>query len=96
MNSNPNSMEEGDSGNRSPEVGHSLSNMTATQNVQNVAQTSAQTVQSQQLTINTTASLIGKSVSLDLNPKLSLMKPLSQTATMSTEANKITTTVRLK
>ncbi|XP_043271658.1 histone deacetylase complex subunit SAP130 isoform X2 [Venturia canescens] len=104
MNTNVNSMD-GDGEKRMPETSismpaHSLTtiqNLQNVQNVQNIVQTNIQTIQPVQSVIgsvSTTNPLVGKSVSVDLNPKLSLMKPIVQSGiTSSTEANKITTTL---
>ncbi|XP_012275254.1 histone deacetylase complex subunit SAP130 isoform X2 [Orussus abietinus] len=65
--------------------------------VHNVSQAVTKTIQSAQTIIGqigTPAGLVGKSVSLELNPKLSLMKPLIPSGmTTSVETSKITTTL---
>lgn len=67
------------------------------QSVQSVVQSSIQSIQPTQTivgSVGTPGNLVGKSVSLDMNPKLSLMKPVVPScATSSTETSKITTTV---
>lgn len=67
------------------------------QNVQSVVQSGIQNIQPIQTivgSVGTSGSLVGKSVSLDMNPKLSLMKPVTPSgATSSVETSKITTTL---
>lgn len=72
-----------------------MQNIASGQNVQSVVQSNIQNIQPTQTLIGSvgTSNLIGKSVSLDMNPKLSLVKP-SGTAS-SAETSKITTTVIL-
>jgi len=71
------------------------------QNIQSVVQSNVQNIQPTPIqptivgTVVTSNSLMGKSVSLDMNPKLSLMKPVVASATSSTETSKIATTVRV-
>lgn len=104
MNTNVNTMD-GDGEKRLPETSismpaHSLAtiqNLQTVQNVQNIVQSNIQTIQPAQSVIgsvSTTNTLVGKSVSLDLNPKLSLMKPVVHSGITSAETNKITTTVK--
>lgn len=73
-----------------------MQNAPNVQNVQSVVQSSIQSIQPTQTIVGSvgTPSLIGKSVSLDMNPKLSLMKPVVPSGTTSSaETSKITTTV---
>ncbi|XP_011686652.1 PREDICTED: histone deacetylase complex subunit SAP130-A isoform X2 [Wasmannia auropunctata] len=67
------------------------------QSVQSVVQSSIPSIQPTPTivgSVGTPGSLVGKSVSLDINPKLSLMKPVVPSgATSSAEASKITTTL---
>lgn len=71
-------------------------NVQSVQSVQSVVQSSIQSIQPTQTIVGTPGSLVGKSVSLDMNPKLSLMKPVVPSGTTSsTETSKITTTVIL-
>ncbi|XP_029161922.1 histone deacetylase complex subunit SAP130-A isoform X2 [Nylanderia fulva] len=64
-------------------------------NVQSVVQSGIQNIQPIQTivgSVGTPGTLVGKSVSLDMNPKLSLMKPVTPSgAPSSVETNKITT-----
>lgn len=73
-------------------------NVQSVPNVQSVVQSSIQSIQPTQTivgSVGTPGSLVGKSVSLDINPKLSLMKPVVPPSgtTSSVETSKITTTV---
>lgn len=74
-----------------------MQNIQSIQNVQSVVQSNIQSIQPTQTivgTVGTPTSLVGKSVSLDINPKLSLMKPVIPSgATSNAETNKITTTL---
>ncbi|XP_014598513.1 PREDICTED: histone deacetylase complex subunit SAP130 [Polistes canadensis] len=74
-----------------------MQNIQSIQNVQSVVQSNIQSIQPMQTivgTVGTPTSLVGKSVSLDINPKLSLMKPVIPSgATSNAETNKITTTL---
>ncbi|XP_063991632.1 histone deacetylase complex subunit SAP130-A isoform X2 [Diachasmimorpha longicaudata] len=77
---------------------HSLAtiqNVHRIQTIQNIVQSNVQTIQPTQSVVSTVASaIVGKSISLDLNPKLSLMKSVVQSgAAVSGESNKITTTL---
>ncbi|KAL6263962.1 hypothetical protein P5V15_004043 [Pogonomyrmex californicus] len=66
------------------------------QNVQSVVHSNIQNIQPTQTIVGSVGigNLVGKSVSLDMNPKLSLMKPVVPSgATSSTETSKITTTL---
>lgn len=78
-------------------IAQNLTTMQSMQNVQSVVQSNVQSIQPTQSivgSIGTPASLIGKSVSLDVNPRLSLMKPVVPSGTTSiAETNKITTTL---
>ncbi|XP_011640167.1 histone deacetylase complex subunit SAP130 [Pogonomyrmex barbatus] len=68
------------------------------QNVQSVVHSNIQNIQPTQTIVGSVGigNLVGKSVSLDMNPKLSLMKPVVPSgAISSTETSKITTTVIL-
>ncbi|XP_025991059.1 histone deacetylase complex subunit SAP130-A isoform X2 [Solenopsis invicta] len=69
-------------------------NVQSVQSVQSVVQSSIQSIQPTQTIVGPPSSLVGKSVSLDMNPKLSLMKPVVPSGTTSsTETSKITTTL---
>jgi len=73
-------------------------NVQSVQNVQSMVQSNVPNIQPTQTIVGsmTPSGLVGKSVSLDMNPKLSLMKPVVPSgATPSTETSKITTTVIL-
>ncbi|EFN81899.1 hypothetical protein EAI_06672 [Harpegnathos saltator] len=73
-----------------------MQNVSNVQNVQSSVQSSIQTIQPTQTIVGSvgTPNLIGKSVSLDMNPKLSLMKPIVPSGTpSSTETSKMTTTL---
>jgi len=73
-------------------------NVQNVQNVQSMVQSNISSIQPTQTIVGsmTPSGLVGKSVSLDMNPKLSLMKPVVPSgATSSTETSKITTTVIL-
>ncbi|XP_015604837.1 histone deacetylase complex subunit SAP130-A isoform X2 [Cephus cinctus] len=74
-----------------------IQNIQTVQTVQNVAQSSVQNIQPTQTvvgSVGTPTGLVGKSVSLELNSKLSLMKSLAQPGTTpSTETSKMTTTL---
>ncbi|XP_043664949.1 histone deacetylase complex subunit SAP130 [Vespula pensylvanica] len=74
-----------------------MQNIQNIQNVQSVVQSNIQSIQPTQTivgTVGTPTGLVGKSVSLDINPKLSLMKPVIPSGTTSNaETNKITTTL---
>ncbi|XP_015109308.1 histone deacetylase complex subunit SAP130-A isoform X2 [Diachasma alloeum] len=77
---------------------HSLAtiqNVHRIQTIQNIVQSNVQTIQPTQSVVSTVASaIVGKSISLDLNPKLSLMKSVVQSgAAVSGETSKITTTL---
>ncbi|KAK0091527.1 hypothetical protein PV326_003076 [Microctonus aethiopoides] len=78
-------------------ISHNLTTIQSIQGIQNIVQSNAQTIQSPQSIVSTiapTSTIVGKSISLDLNPKLSLMKSVVQTGPASTvDANKITTTL---
>ncbi|XP_034941423.1 histone deacetylase complex subunit SAP130-B [Chelonus insularis] len=68
----------------------------ALQTVQNIVQSNVQTIQSTQnvSTMSSSSAIVGKSISLDLNPKLSLMKSVVQSGASSAgETSKITTTL---
>ncbi|XP_046736475.1 mucin-5AC isoform X1 [Diprion similis] len=93
MNPNMNPLDSSGVEKRPPEVSQTLQNITAIQNTQNIAPSSVPSIQPQQTIVGTSSALLGKSVSLDLNPKLSLMKPLSQPGNVSTEQSKITATL---
>lgn len=77
-----------------------MQNVSNVQNVQSVVQSTIQSIQPTQTivsSVGTPGCLVGKSVSLDLNPKLSLMKPVGPSGTTSSaETSKITTTVMHK
>lgn len=79
-------------------VAQNLTTMQSTQNVQSVVQSNIQNIQSTQTivgSIGTPSNHIGKSIPMDTNPKLPLMKPVVPSGTTSTlENNKITTTVK--
>ncbi|XP_018352917.1 PREDICTED: histone deacetylase complex subunit SAP130-A isoform X3 [Trachymyrmex septentrionalis] len=71
-------------------------NVQSVQNVQSMVQSNVPNIQPTQTIVGsmTPSGLVGKSVSLDMNPKLSLMKPVVPSgATPSTETSKITTTL---
>ncbi|XP_018313784.1 histone deacetylase complex subunit SAP130-A isoform X4 [Mycetomoellerius zeteki] len=71
-------------------------NVQSVQNVQSMVQSNVPSIQPTQTIVGsmTPSSLVGKSVSLDMNPKLSLMKPVVPSgSTSSTETSKITTTL---
>ncbi|XP_066601843.1 histone deacetylase complex subunit SAP130-A-like isoform X2 [Prorops nasuta] len=74
-----------------------IQNIQSMQNVQSIMQSSVQTIQPTQTivgSVGSSNSLVGKSVSLDINPKLSLMKPVAPSGTASTaDTSKITTTL---
>lgn len=76
-----------------------MQNVQNVQNVQSVVQSSTQNIQPIQTIVGpvgTPGNLVGKSVSLDINPKLSLMKPVTPSGAISSvETSKITTTVIL-
>lgn len=78
-------------------AGHTLTtlqNVHRIQTIQNIVQGNVQTIQPSQSVVSTVASaIVGKSISLDLNPKLSLMKSVVQTG--ASDASKITTTVSI-
>ncbi|XP_057337772.1 mucin-2 [Microplitis mediator] len=61
-----------------------IQNVQGLQTVQNIVQSTVPTIQSTQNVVNTSAAIVGKSISLDLNQKLSLMKSVVQTGTPST------------
>ncbi|XP_018394604.1 PREDICTED: histone deacetylase complex subunit SAP130-A isoform X2 [Cyphomyrmex costatus] len=66
------------------------------QSVQSMVQSNVPNIQPTQTIVGsmTPSSLVGKSISLDMNPKLSLMKPVVPSGTTSsTETSKITTTL---
>lgn len=69
-------------------------NVQSVQSVQSVVQSNIPSIQPTQTivgSVGTPSSLVGKSVSLDMNPKLSLMKPVVPSgSTSSTETSKIT------
>ncbi|KAG5331180.1 SP130 deacetylase, partial [Acromyrmex charruanus] len=69
-------------------------NVQNVQNMQSMVQSNIPSIQPTQTIVGsmTPSGLVGKSVSLDMNPKLSLMKPVVPSgATSSTETSKITT-----
>ncbi|KAG5316838.1 SP130 deacetylase, partial [Acromyrmex insinuator] len=69
-------------------------NVQSVQNMQSMVQSNIPSIQPTQTIVGsmTPSGLVGKSVSLDMNPKLSLMKPVVPSgATSSTETSKITT-----
>lgn len=73
-----------------------MQNVPNVQSVQSVVQSSIQNIQPTQTIVGSvgTPSLVGKSVSLDMNPKLSLMKPVVPSGTTSSiETSKITTVI---
>ncbi|XP_012150856.2 uncharacterized protein LOC100882641 isoform X2 [Megachile rotundata] len=74
-----------------------LTTMQNMQNAQSVVQSNIQSIQSTQTivgSVGTSTSLVGKSMSMDTNSKLPLMKPVVPSGTTSTsETNKITTTI---
>ncbi|XP_076282500.1 uncharacterized protein LOC143209991 isoform X1 [Lasioglossum baleicum] len=78
-------------------VAQNLTTMQSAQNVQSVVQSNIQNIQSTQTivgSIGTPSNHVGKSISMDTNPKLPLMKPVVPSGTTSTsESNKITTTL---
>ncbi|XP_017791180.1 PREDICTED: histone deacetylase complex subunit SAP130-A [Habropoda laboriosa] len=78
-------------------IAQNLTTMQNMQNVQSVVQSNMQNIQSTQTivgSVGTSTSLVGKSMSMDTNPKLPLMKPVVPSGTTSTsETNKITTTI---
>ncbi|XP_078039180.1 uncharacterized protein LOC144471214 [Augochlora pura] len=83
---------------RLPEASmQSVAQMQSVQNVQSVVQSNIQNIQSTQTivgSIGTPSNHVGKSMSMDTNPKLPLMKPMVPSGTSSTpESNKITTTL---
>lgn len=75
-----------------------LTTMQNMQNAQSVVHSNIQSIQSTQTivgSVGTSTNLVGKSMSMDTNPKLPLMKPVVPSGTTSTsETNKITTTVK--
>lgn len=74
-----------------------MQNVQSVPSVQSVVQSTVQNIQPTQTivgAVGTPSSLVGKSVSLDMNPKLSLMKPVVPSGAISSESSKITTTVR--
>ncbi|XP_076238834.1 uncharacterized protein LOC143181963 [Calliopsis andreniformis] len=78
-------------------IAQNLTTLQSMQNVQSVVQSNIQSIQSGQTivgSVGTSANLVGKSMSMDTNPKLPLMKPVVPSGTTSTsETNKITTTL---
>lgn len=78
-------------------IAQNLTTIQSMQNVQSVVQSNIQNIQATQTivgSVGTTTNLMGKSISMDTNPKLPLMKPVVPSGTTSTsETNKITTTV---
>ncbi|XP_033356488.1 histone deacetylase complex subunit SAP130-A-like isoform X2 [Bombus vosnesenskii] len=79
-------------------IAQNLTTMQSIQNVQSVVQSNIQNIQSTQTIVGsvggTSTSLIGKSMSMDTNSKLPVMKPVVPCGTTSTsETNKITTTI---
>ncbi|XP_053972345.1 histone deacetylase complex subunit SAP130 [Hylaeus volcanicus] len=78
-------------------IAQNLTTIQSIQNVQSVVQSNIQNIQSTQTivgSVGTPTNLIGKSISMDTNPKLPLMKPVVPSGTTSTsETNKITTTL---
>ncbi|XP_076635623.1 uncharacterized protein LOC143348844 isoform X3 [Colletes latitarsis] len=101
MNTTINSVESGGD-KRVPEttvqsIAQNLTTIQSMQNVQSVVQSNIQNIQSTQSiagSVVTPTNLVGKSISMDTNPKLSLMKPVVPSGTTSTsETNKITTTL---
>lgn len=79
-------------------IAQNLTTLQSMQNVQSVVQSNIQSIQSTQTivgSIGAPASLVAKSMSMDTNTKLPLMKPVVPSGTASTsEPNKITTTVK--
>lgn len=79
-------------------IAQNLTTLQSMQNVQSVVQSNIQSIQSTQTIVGSVGpatNLIGKSISMDTNPKLPLMKPVVPSgATSTSETNKITTTVR--
>ena len=78
-------------------IAQNLTSLQSMQNVQSVVQSNIQSIQSTQTivgSVGTATNLIGKSISMDTNPKLPLMKPVVPSgATSTSETNKITTTL---
>ncbi|XP_015436191.1 PREDICTED: histone deacetylase complex subunit SAP130 isoform X2 [Dufourea novaeangliae] len=76
-------------------VAQNLTTIQSVQSVQSVVQSNIQNIQSTQTivgSIGTPTNHVGKSISMDTNPKLPLMKPVVPSGTTSTsETNKITT-----
>lgn len=74
-----------------------MQNIPSVQNVQSVVQSNIQNIQPSQTmvgSVGTPSTIVGKSVSLDMSPKLSLMKPVVPSGTTSSaDSSKITTTV---
>ncbi|XP_011306545.1 histone deacetylase complex subunit SAP130-A isoform X2 [Fopius arisanus] len=101
MNTSNSGNPEGTGDKRQPETSqvpqHSLTtiqNVHRIQTIQNIVQSNVQTIQPAQSVVSTVASaIVGKSISLDLNPKLSLMKSVVQSGSAVSDANKITTTL---
>lgn len=100
MNVSTNSGEGGDK--RLPEgtvqtIAQNLTTIQTVQGTQNVIQGNIQTIQSTQAIIGNvgqSGTLVGKSVSLDLNQKLSLAKPvIPSNIVSSTDSNKLTSTL---
>lgn len=101
MNVNTNTGEGGDK--RLPEatvqtIAQNLTTIQTVQSSQNVIQSNIQTIQSTQAIIGNVGqsgtTLVGKSVSLDLNQKLSLAKPgIPSNIVSSTDSNKLTATL---
>ncbi|CAD1475098.1 unnamed protein product, partial [Heterotrigona itama] len=78
-------------------IAQNLTTMQSIQNVQSVVQSNIQSIQSTQTivgSVGTPTNLIGKTMSMDTNSKLPVMKPVVPSGTTSTsETNKITTTI---
>lgn len=71
-----------------------LTTISSMQNVQSIVQSNIQSTQPIVGSVGTPTSLVGKSMSMDTNPKLPVMKPVVPSGTTSTsETNKITTTI---
>lgn len=80
-------------------IAQNLTTMQSIQNAQSVVQSNIQNIQSTQTivgSVGTSTNLVGKSMSMDTNSKLPVMKPVVPSGTTSTsETNKITTTVKM-
>lgn len=81
-------------------IAQNLTTMQSIQNVQSVVQSNIQNIQSTQTIVGSVGAptnLVGKTMSMDTNSKLPVMKPVVPSGTTSTsETNKITTTVKEK